>query len=273
MKIYDPIVPKIIHLLKTTSSKTIIDMCSGSFGYHIYEKINEKDKSIVVKLTDKFPELDLIKEINNINSNLSYESKSLDALKMPKNLKGLRTMFTAFHHFPPAKAKKILQDAVDSNQPIAIFEMSELNIKGFVATLFSPFITMALVKKFAKEFQLGWKAYIFTWILPAFQAIVLWDGLVSALRTYSVHQMKKLIDSINGSSYHWEIQRISKGMPGIYLAGYSKSYIRNYPENACRFCGKELSEEEAILCNRCKPLFVKKKAFIEGSTKEIVLRK
>ncbi|MBN1801951.1 MAG: hypothetical protein JW891_10620 [Candidatus Lokiarchaeota archaeon] len=273
MEIYDPIVPKIVHLLKTTSSNTIIDMCSGSFGEHIYQKLSEIDDSIIVKLTDKFPEPDIIEHINRSNSKLSYESKPLDAMNMPRSLKGLRTMFTAFHHFPPFKARKILQDAVDSNQPIAIFEMSELNMKGFVATLFSPFITMALVRKFAREFKLGWKAYVFTWILPAFQAIVLWDGLVSALRTYSVHQMRKLVDSINGSNYYWEIQRISKSMPVIYLAGYSKNYIRNYPENACRFCGRELSELEAILCNRCKPLFTKKISLVKDSNKEINLRK
>ena len=44
------------------------------------------------------------------------------ALAVPERLTGLRTVFTAFHHFRPADARAILESAVRDRQGIAIFE-------------------------------------------------------------------------------------------------------------------------------------------------------
>ncbi len=48
---------------------------------------------------------------------------SVDATHVPRELKGLRTMFTSFHHFLPDAGRAILQDAVDAGEGIGIFEI------------------------------------------------------------------------------------------------------------------------------------------------------
>ncbi len=45
-------------------------------------------------------------------------------MKVPRELKGFRTMFTSFHHFPPEEARAILQNAVDAGEGIGIFEIT-----------------------------------------------------------------------------------------------------------------------------------------------------
>ena len=43
---------------------------------------------------------------------------------MPDELGGFRTLFNAFHHFPPERARAILEDAVHKGQGIGVFEFT-----------------------------------------------------------------------------------------------------------------------------------------------------
>lgn len=66
----------------------------------------------------------------------------------------------------------------------------------------------------------------FTYIIPVVPLFVLWDGIVSSLRTYSVKEMNALIKELkNTDSFHWKTGKVRSG-PGyiLYLLGYG---IRN----------------------------------------------
>jgi hypothetical protein len=63
---------------------------------------------------------------------------------------------------------------------------------------------------------------MFTYLIPIVPLVVLWDGLVSCLRTYAVEEMGELTSSLGGPPYLWETRRIrSDGspFPVIYTIG------------------------------------------------------
>jgi len=134
----------------------------------------------------------------------------------------LRTQFLSLHHFKPKDAKKILQNAVATKQNIAIFEGQERSFASIFAMIFSP-ITVLLVTPFIKPFSVG--RIIFTYLIPLVPIFVLWDGIVSSLRTYSVKEMEDLVNGLeNKDQFDWEIGRKKSG-PGVnlYLLGTLKN--------------------------------------------------
>jgi hypothetical protein len=87
--------------------------------------------------------------------------------------------------------------------------------------LFSP-ISVLLTTPLIKPFKIG--RIVFTYLIPIVPLFVLWDGLVSAFRTYSVKEMKALVKSLEGNEfYDWDIDRLMSG-PGVilYLLGTKK---------------------------------------------------
>jgi hypothetical protein len=107
---------------------------------------------------------------------------------------------------------------VDTGSPIAIIEAQERSVTSLLAMLFSP-VSVLLTTPFIKPFRLG--RLIFTYLIPLVPLFVLWDGVVSSLRTYSVAEMNRMIDSIdNREKYEWKIGKIKLGPSKIlYLTG------------------------------------------------------
>ena len=133
----------------------------------------------------------------------------------------MRTQFLSFHHFNPDNAKQILQNAIDTNSAIAIFEAQERSIPSNIAMIFSP-LSLLLTTPFIRPFKIG--RIIFTYFIPIVPIFVLWDGLVSSLRTYSVKEMNELVKNLEGTeNYNWEIDKVKSG-PSIvfYLLGTKK---------------------------------------------------
>ncbi|MEL1254607.1 hypothetical protein AAEO57_12525 [Flavobacterium sp. DGU38] len=79
---------------------------------------------------------------------------SVDARNVPENLKGLRTQFLSFHHFKSKYAKQILQNAIDTNSSIAIFEGQERSFQSIMAMIFSPF-SVLVTAPFISPFHIG----------------------------------------------------------------------------------------------------------------------
>jgi hypothetical protein len=44
---------------------------------------------------------------------------------------------------------------------------------------------------------------VFTYLIPILPAIILWDGLVSSLRSYTQKEMQGFVEPLN--SYQWEV--------------------------------------------------------------------
>ena len=222
-KMYKPIVSLLEGVLKESDNNQIIDLGSGGGGGLIWlnEELKRNNPDLKILLTDFYPNISAFEHTKEIAKNIDFVKKSIDARNVPNELKGLRTQFLSLHHFNPNDAKKILQNAVDTNNSIAIFEAQERSIPSIIAMVFSP-ITVLLTTPFIRPFKIG--RIIFTYLIPIVPLFVLWDGIVSSLRTYSVKEMNGLVDGLNTSEkFNWEIGRIKSG-PGVllYLIGTKK---------------------------------------------------
>lgn len=217
---YKPILPILEKGLKKSGTNQIVDLGSGGGGGLIW--LNSELKTVFphlkIILTDFYPNLPAFKFTKRKASNFEYLKESVDARNVPMELKGLRTQFLSFHHFKPEDAKLILQNAIDSNSSIAIFEAQERSLPSIVAMLFSP-LSVFFTTPFIRPFKVG--RIIFTYLLPIVPLFVLWDGIVSALRTYSLKEMNELVESLNGTgNYDWEIDKVKSGPSVIlYLLG------------------------------------------------------
>ncbi len=221
--IYKPIIPVIKKGLNKSKTNQIIDIASGGGGGLIWlnSELQKDIPNLKIMLTDFYPNIPAFERTKKKADNFDFIPESIDARNVPTNLSGLRTQFLSLHHFKPQDVKLILQNAIDTNSSIAIFEGQERSFRSIVAMLLSP-ISVLLTTPFIRPFKIG--RIIFTYLIPIIPLIVMWDGVISSLRTYSVKELKEIVESLNQSeTYDWEIEKVKSGVGVIiYLLGTKK---------------------------------------------------
>lgn len=213
--------------LEKSGGTQVIDLASGGGGgwLRLSNELKEEVPNLKVKLTDFYPNIPAFERTLKLGDEgiFSYESNSVNALDVPKNLSGFRTQFLSFHHFKPDDAKQILQNAVDAGAPIGVFEVQERKVPDVIRNLFSP-LSVIFMTPFIRPFSLG--RIVFTYLIPIVPLFVLWDGVVSVLRTYNIPDLEKMTRELDrGDSYEWEIGKAKNG-PSFVL------YLLGYPKNA-----------------------------------------
>jgi hypothetical protein len=208
--------------LRQSGGARIIDLASGAGGgwLRLSEHLKDIFPSLSITFTDRFPNRDGLAAISaEMPSMFAFEPEPVDARDVPLHLVGLRTQFLSLHHFKPDDAQRILQNAVDAGQPIAVFEAQKRDYKHLGKFMFSP-IAVFLLTPFIRPFR--WSRILYTYVIPAIPAFTLWDGLVSVLRTYSIEEMREMASALRaGDSFAWEIgETHSRGVTIVYLLGY-----------------------------------------------------
>jgi hypothetical protein len=220
--IYNSIVPIIEKGLAANGNASWLDCASGGGGglVNLYKAIVTKRPDVTLTLTDLYPNAKAFEQTQTIDlERISFESQSVDATQLPQHLKQkFRTMFGAFHHMDEASARKILQQAVDDNTPIAIFEPLSRNVPAFISMLFVP-LNVWLLTPFIRPVR--WQVFPFIYLIPIVPLYILWDGVVSILRMYSKPELEALIKGLkNSENFFWEIGEKGSGpMKVQYLYG------------------------------------------------------
>lgn len=203
--------PTLERALDATGSTEILDLCSGGGGpvRVVADALAARGKPVRVRLSDKYPNLRAFEHAAaGSEGRVTSHPEPIDATAVPSEIQAFRTMFNAFHHFPPEVARTILADAVQKRQPIGIFEVVSREALPFIGLLLSP-IPVTLSVPFWRPFRWSW--LFFTWILPLMQPFVLWDGIVSWLRVYSVEELRELVAGIDAPDWEWDIGTIKLG--------------------------------------------------------------
>jgi hypothetical protein len=204
---------------------SIVDVCSGSGGpwLALSQKLQGGKAPYRIWLTDRFPNLAAFEKVKAASANvIDFYRTSVDAMNVPVELDGFRTMFSSFHHFPPAQARAILQNAVDARQGIGIFEITG-RTPSAVCMMFLWFLTPFVFTPSIRPFR--WSRMFYTYVLPLIPLVLLFDGLVSCLRTYRTLELRELIQDLAGTEYWWEIGEQSGTfgpLPVTYLIGYPR---------------------------------------------------
>src|SRR3984885_2939515 len=236
---YDPIAPLLQSVIDSTESRTnagqsstgqsIVDMCSGGGGpwLDLAGQLRCRDAGgdsagLQVWLTDKYPNLEAFRSVSaSSDHHITFYPEPVDAMKVPGALKGLRTMFTSFHHFPPEDARAILQNAVDAGESIGIFEATK-RAPSTIALIFAGILLMFLHTPRIRPFR--WSRLLWTYLIPVIPLVLLFDGVVSCLRTYRPQELREMVEKLTSCEYQWEIGELATGkMPVTYLIGYPKS--------------------------------------------------
>ena len=219
---YTPIAPLLQRLLDATPNQSIVDLCSGGGGpwLTLCRKLRSRASDFQIRLTDKHPNLRAFENMSAASGKrITYCADSVDALKVPRELGGLRTMFSSFHHFPPPEAAAVLQDAVDTRQSIGIFEITRrapCTIGWMFPWALMAFLYTPLIRPFR------WSRLIWTYIIPLIPLILLFDGVVSCLRTYRPHEIREIIARLRQADYEWwagEYSIATEQWPITYLIG------------------------------------------------------
>lgn len=222
-KLFKSAVPVFENALNRLGTTEVIDLGSGGGGSWIWinGELKKSIPELTVTLTDFYPNIPAFKRTNSIANNIGFKSESVDARNVPFQIEGLRTQFLSFHHFKPAGASKILQNAIDSQKGIAVFEATERSFPSILSTILSPIVVL-LMTPFIRPFK--WGRLFFTYLIPVIPFLIMFDGIVSCLRTYSVTEMENLVQQLdNHDTFDWEIKRLKDGPATVlYLVGIPK---------------------------------------------------
>ena len=224
---YASVIPLLIEGLRASHGTTMIDLGSGGGGglVRVADQLAAEVTDLQIVLTDLHPNIAAFEATVAKNPQVfSYRPDKINALDVPPTLTGFRTQFLSFHHFQPQDAQQILQNAVDAGVPIAIFEGQKRDINHLVRFALSPLFVL-LFTPFIKPFILG--RLVFTYLIPVVPLVVMWDGVVSVLRTYTAAELREMTNSLRkGETYHWKISEAKNGQVTIpYLLGYPKESL------------------------------------------------
>lgn len=237
VNLYLPIAPLLNSALESARSRgnfgpsnghhSVVDMCSGGGGPWLelsrtLHSRNGDSPARQICLTDKYPNLAAFQNVRAASGNrVGFYPGSVDATAVPRELKGFRTMFTSFHHFSPVEARAILQGAVDAGEGIGVFEITRrasLTIGLILVWVLMLFVCTPWIRPFR------WSRLLWTYLIPVIPLVLLFDGVVSCLRTYRPQELRELVSTVAASEYAWEIgEHLNGTMPITYLIGYPQS--------------------------------------------------
>jgi hypothetical protein len=206
MSTYAPIAPLLRKRLEECGSERVLDLCSGAGGpwpslVRDFEMQGTRPPEVF--LTDKYPCTRKLHDLESSTLNrIHYLRQSVDAMQVPKNLHGFRTLFSSFHHFDRDEACRLLQDTVDRKQGIGIFEAPGRHALTFLSLFFIPVATWLFIP-FRRPFR--WSRLVWTYLIPVIPFVLFFDGFVSCLRAYSLEELEEMIGGLRDSGYRWEI--------------------------------------------------------------------
>ena len=221
---YEPVSPLLLQLLQATGADSIIDLCSGGGGtiQQIQKNIAQQfSRQVSFTLTDIFPNIPAYEFIQQQSGgSIRYCASPVNAASVNTNLKGVRTIFSAFHHFDEVTATHVIQDAVSAREGIAVFDGGDRNILFGIAILLLHPIAFFLFTPFFRPFK--WSRLLFTYIIPLIPFCTVWDGIVSVTRLYQPHQLLRIARRTAETGYSWQAGKVKNkyGMQITFLLGY-----------------------------------------------------
>src|SRR5690348_9876771 len=220
--VYRPVAVRLAQAIEAAGANQVVDLCSGAGGpwTWLHRAIaDQMDFKIGVCLTDKYPNIAAFQKAEQESGGaITYSVEPVDAGRIPAQIAGFRTIFSSFHHFPPKEAADVLQNAVNDRQGIGIFEAAARHPLNILLTFLAPLAAL-LITPFIRPFR--WSRLLWTYVIPVIPFVLLADGILSCLRSYSTSELSQLVSSLDGESYKWQIVKGTAGIvPVTYMLGH-----------------------------------------------------
>lgn len=210
--------------LRRSNADRIVDVCSGGGGplpslLPLLEK--ELGRPLQATMTDRFPNANSFAEIERASrGKIRGALEPVSAFDVPIALGSFQTLFTAFHHFDEASAKRILIDAAAKRRTLAIIE--PFRRRDTLLVGIGGFLRGVILTPRVGRLTLG--RFLVSYPVPISALILGWDGAVSCLRAYSADDMLRLARQAVPFGYRWEagvkpIEGSPVGLAITYLIG------------------------------------------------------
>lgn len=224
-KPYGDILPELSEGIERSGADGVLDLCSGAGGPWpwLAQALERSGLHICVGLSDKFPNAAARERVGKGSAKLRYIEQPVDAARVPSELGGFRTLFTSFHHFPPAQAREILRDAALNGRGIGVFEVPG---RRSLTLVLLPLVLVGdiLVVPFLRPRPFA--RMVWRWLIPIVPLVLLFDGIVSCLRAYSPGELRELTSGVAESGYRWKAGCVKRGfwrLPITFLVGYPEA--------------------------------------------------
>lgn len=218
--VYRAIQAELFRAIMDCRAERVIDLCSGGGGPWLSPEWRAaliERAPLTVVLTDKFPS-DVLGARLGADPYLSCANSPVDAARVPESLKGFRTIFSSFHHFPDDVARDVLGNAVRTGDGFAMAEVTSRTPRALATILLMPIFDWILTPRM-RPFR--WSRLLFTYLVPLIPLVVLWDGIVSCLRTRTPEELLLLTRSF--PQYDWRAGYAEGGwLSPVYLIGVPK---------------------------------------------------
>lgn len=122
---------------------------------------------------------------------------------MGKNV--MRLFNLSFHHFDDTLARGILKDTVDTGHGFAIFELQDRSFASAISVLMLGVAAIAVAPLLALK-RRSLTIFIFSCIIPVLPFVLVFDGLVSCLRTRTPEEVEALLRGCGADTSSWEMQ-------------------------------------------------------------------
>ncbi|MGH9747476.1 MAG: class I SAM-dependent methyltransferase [Candidatus Acidiferrales bacterium] len=224
---YHPIARRLRDAITRTGTSKVLDLFSGAGGPWpslVREFAADGAKPVEVFLTDRYPSaVNRNGDASGQAERIHFIAESIDANEIPERLAGFRTVFSSFHHFNSADARRFLEDSASRRRGVGVFEVASRHTLTILSILFIPLLNW-LVTPFRRPFR--WSRLLWTYLIPIVPFVLLFDGLASCLRSYSLADLHKLTNGVAPADYQWEIGEENGGLIPIrvtYLIGFPQS--------------------------------------------------
>src|SRR5207237_4443009 len=98
--------------------------------------LREAGVDMPVCLSDYNPNVEALQRASRLSKQaITYHEEPVDATRVPAELSGFRTMFSAFHHLRAEQARAVLADAVARGEGIGVFECADRHLLALTLVL------------------------------------------------------------------------------------------------------------------------------------------
>lgn len=219
---YGAVVPLLAETIGVQNITSIVDHCSGGGGP--WPELRTQlvkagaPASLRVTLTDLYPNVEAFASITAQDPSVTGCTARFDVERDSFPSRGLRTMFSAFHHFPPRAAAQVLRHLAQSGDAILIAEVTRRAPTTMLFMLLAPLLVWLTTPQL-RPFR--WTRVLLTYALPAIPFVVCHDGIVSCVRTYGPDELRELLRSVDDLPYDWQVGCTTRNgpLPVTYALG------------------------------------------------------
>ena len=183
----------------------VLDLASGG-GRPIHTLVTEARKNNVplprIILSDLHPDLDAYARIAAAHPDeVSFVNAPVDATAPGQPEARLFSICTAFHHFPPDRARQLIANAARNGDGIFI---QEIFVRHWLSTLLSVcnLIPLMLSPFFSRRISLF--KILITTVIPIIPFMLMFDGVVSVFRTYRLEEIMAMVPQELRREWRWE---------------------------------------------------------------------